>query len=95
MTEISAWPIEAKEESSSGYFFHFGDVSLIEKGVKSYVIGRKGTGRQQSLSIYIEFRNTIIFLAFCLSRIFHSIRYTILLTEITIGPINTLQSGHM
>lgn len=45
LTEIAAWPIEAKEESSSDYFFHFNDVSLIEKGLKNYVIGRKGTGK--------------------------------------------------
>lgn len=45
LTEIAAWPIEAKEESSSEYFFHFNDVSFIENGVKNYVIGRKGTGK--------------------------------------------------
>lgn len=44
-SEISSWPIEAREESGSEYFFHFSDVSLIEKGLKNYVIGRKGTGK--------------------------------------------------
>ena len=43
--EISNWSIEAKEESSEKYFFHFDDVSDIENGRKNYVIGRKGTGK--------------------------------------------------
>ena len=43
--EISSWPIEAKEDRTNDYFFHFNDVNLIEKGVKNYVIGRKGTGK--------------------------------------------------
>ena len=45
LEEIASWSIEAKEESTEKYFFHFNDVSLIEKGQKSYVIGRKGTGK--------------------------------------------------
>jgi len=45
LEEISNWSIEAKEESSEDYFFHFNDVSLIERGQKNYVIGRKGTGK--------------------------------------------------
>lgn len=43
--EIASWPIEAREETGSDYFFHFRDVSLIEKGLKNYVIGRKGAGK--------------------------------------------------
>ncbi|MCE8540132.1 hypothetical protein KBY27_21935 [Ruegeria pomeroyi] len=45
LREISRWSIEAKDEDSSVYFFHFGDVSDIEDGRKNYVIGRKGTGK--------------------------------------------------
>lgn len=45
LEEISNWSIEAKEESTENYFFHFNDVSLIERGQKNYVIGRKGTGK--------------------------------------------------
>lgn len=45
LREISRWSIEAKDEDSSRYFFHFDDVSDIEDGTKSYVIGRKGTGK--------------------------------------------------
>lgn len=45
LEEISGWSIEAKEEKTEDYFFHFKDVSLIEEGKKNYVIGRKGTGK--------------------------------------------------
>lgn len=45
LKEIANWSIEAKEESSSEYFFHFDDVAMIESGKRSYVIGRKGTGK--------------------------------------------------
>ena len=45
LSEISNWSIEAKEEDTSKYFYHFSDVSAIESGRKSYVIGRKGTGK--------------------------------------------------
>lgn len=43
--EIENWSIEAKEEDSDRYFYHFNDVELIEKGLKNFVIGRKGTGK--------------------------------------------------
>lgn len=39
------WKLEAKSESSSRYFFHVNEVRLIEEGKKSYIIGRKGTGK--------------------------------------------------
>ncbi len=45
LEEISNWSIEAKEEDTSKYFFHFNDVTSVEKGQKNYVIGRKGTGK--------------------------------------------------
>lgn len=45
LKEISRWSIEAKDEDSSKYFFHFDDISDIENGDKNYVIGRKGTGK--------------------------------------------------
>lgn len=45
LKEISRWSIEAKDEDTSLYFFHFDDVSDIEEGRKNYVIGRKGTGK--------------------------------------------------
>jgi Cdc6-like AAA superfamily ATPase len=45
LKEISDWSIEAKDEDTSSYFFHFDDVGQIESGEKNYVIGRKGTGK--------------------------------------------------
>jgi len=39
------WKLEAKSESSERYFFHVDEVQLIESGKKSYIIGRKGTGK--------------------------------------------------
>lgn len=39
------WKLEAKSESSERYFFHVDEVQLIESGRKSYIIGRKGTGK--------------------------------------------------
>ena len=45
LKEISKWSIEAKDEDTSKYFFHFDDVTDIENGEKNYVIGRKGTGK--------------------------------------------------
>ncbi|OWV57383.1 hypothetical protein CDZ98_15370 [Mameliella alba] len=55
--EIASWPIEAREESGSDYFFHFNDVSFIEKGIKNYVIGRKGTGKT-AIADYLHSRRS-------------------------------------
>ncbi len=61
LAEIANWSIEAREEDTDRYFFHFKDVGLIEQGRKNYVVGRKGTGktaiaeyihRQQSPTIF-------------------------------------------
>ncbi|MGG7577610.1 P-loop ATPase, Sll1717 family [Rhizobium sp. Nf11,1] len=45
MSEIASWSIEAKEEDTERYFYHYNDVNLIERGLKNFVIGRKGTGK--------------------------------------------------
>lgn len=45
LNEVASWPIEAKEERNSDYFYHFSDVLSIENGQKNYIIGRKGTGK--------------------------------------------------
>jgi len=42
LQEISNWSIEAKDEDTNRYFFHFDDVSAIENGRKRFVVGRKG-----------------------------------------------------
>lgn len=39
------WKLEAKSESIERYFFHVSEVKAIETGKKTYVIGRKGTGK--------------------------------------------------
>jgi hypothetical protein len=43
--EIEEWKLEAKLEDVNRYFFHTRDAELIEKGLRCYVIGRKGTGK--------------------------------------------------
>ena len=43
--EIEDWKLEAKLEDNKRYFYHLGLVGKIEKGSKSYVVGRKGTGK--------------------------------------------------
>ncbi|MBS4706992.1 hypothetical protein J4G57_03660 [Aeromonas caviae] len=53
LNEISQWKLDAKFEDSSRYFFHDKDMSMIENGRFSYVIGRKGVGKtaiSQSIS---------------------------------------------
>lgn len=45
LKEISGWKVEAKLEDTSRYFFHVDIVDKIISGSKSYVIGRKGTGK--------------------------------------------------
>ena len=35
LREIANWSIEAKDEDTNTYFFHFGDVSKIEGGQKT------------------------------------------------------------
>ncbi|HGL6719989.1 hypothetical protein NTJ56_13945 [Burkholderia contaminans] len=39
------WMLEAKSEDSQRYFFYIDEVESIKAGRKSYVIGRKGTGK--------------------------------------------------
>ena len=45
LEEVSDWKLEAKLESSDRYFFHTRIVDRLTSGKKSYVIGRKGTGK--------------------------------------------------
>jgi hypothetical protein len=39
------WKLEAKSENTERYFFHVKEVEKILSGKRSYVIGRKGTGK--------------------------------------------------
>lgn len=45
LQEVSEWKLEAKLESSVRYFYHTRAVDLLAQGKRSYVIGRKGTGK--------------------------------------------------
>ncbi|WP_320040725.1 P-loop ATPase, Sll1717 family [uncultured Desulfobacter sp.] len=45
LSEIEDWKLEAKLEDNQRYFYHLDLVSKIERGARSYVVGRKGTGK--------------------------------------------------
>lgn len=45
LKEVSKWKLEAKLEDTTRYFFHINIVDQITSGEKSFVIGRKGTGK--------------------------------------------------
>lgn len=47
------WKLDAKTENTERYFYHVKEVERIISGKKSYVIGRKGTGKT-SITQYIE-----------------------------------------
>lgn len=53
LQEIDNWKLDAKFEETDRYFFHGDNVSRIQSGDFSYVIGRKGCGKTAiSESIY-------------------------------------------
>ena len=43
--EVASWKIDAKLEDNERYFYKTFEVDMLLKGEKSYVIGRKGTGK--------------------------------------------------
>lgn len=45
LREISDWKLEAADEDTGRYFFGFPGVSAVQSGEKSYIIGRKGSGK--------------------------------------------------
>lgn len=45
LREFENWKLEAKLEDSERYFYEIDEVEAIRRGNKSYVIGRKGTGK--------------------------------------------------
>lgn len=53
LNEVSKWKVEAKLEDSNRYFYHIDEVDRLFNGEKSYVIGRKGTGKT-AISEYID-----------------------------------------
>lgn len=50
LEEISLWKLEAKLEDPGKYFFNVPEVDQIKTGRKSYVIGRKGSGKSAIVS---------------------------------------------
>ena len=53
LEEIEDWKLEAKLENSHRYFYYTKIVDRLSKGKKSYVIGRKGTGKT-AISEYLS-----------------------------------------
>ncbi|HTU68016.1 MAG TPA: hypothetical protein VMF52_18850 [Steroidobacteraceae bacterium] len=45
LEEIANWKLEAKLESSEKYFYHTNAIDRLSQGHRSFVIGRKGTGK--------------------------------------------------
>lgn len=45
LEEVSNWKLEAKLENTDRYFYHTRAVDRLIQGQKSYVIGRKGSGK--------------------------------------------------
>lgn len=43
--EVAGWKIDAKLEDTNRYFYRTLNVDMLLNGSKSYVIGRKGTGK--------------------------------------------------
>ncbi len=53
LEEIKKWKVEAKLEDSNRYFYHINEVDSLINGEKTFVIGRKGTGKT-AISEYID-----------------------------------------
>jgi len=51
--QIAEWKLEAKSEDMGRYFYPTVETGRIEKGMRCYVIGRKGTGKT-AISEYIR-----------------------------------------
>lgn len=47
------WKLDAKTENSLQYFYHVKELERIINGKRSYVIGRKGTGKT-AISMHIN-----------------------------------------
>ena len=54
--EISNWKLEAKFEDTDRYFYMTSDVESLLRGDKSYIIGRKGTGKT-AIANFIKHRS--------------------------------------
>jgi hypothetical protein len=45
LEEVAQWKLEAKLEDNRRCFYNTADVDLLASGARSFVIGRKGTGK--------------------------------------------------
>jgi hypothetical protein len=55
------WKLDAKTENTERYFFHVKEVERIVSGKRSYVIGRKGTGKTAISQFIDAFKDPNIF----------------------------------
>lgn len=53
LAEVAEWKLEAKNEDNHRYFYHVKELASIESGRRSYVIGRKGSGKT-AISEYLS-----------------------------------------
>lgn len=53
LEEVADWKLEAKLEDNGRYFYHTRAADLLIQGRRSYVIGRKGTGKT-AIGEYLE-----------------------------------------
>ena len=57
---INNWSVEAKKENPA-YFYNIEEVNLIREGKKSFVIGRKGSGKTAIAKYICDIKNPKIF----------------------------------
>ena len=75
LEQIAEWRLEAADEDSGRYFYHINEVSVLERGDRSYVIGRKGIGKT-AICKYFETR--IDYDRFCLKLSFKEFPFNLL-----------------
>jgi hypothetical protein len=61
LEEIEDWKLEAKLENSHRYFYHTKVVDRLSNGKRSYVIGRKGTGKTAISEYLSELNDEVTF----------------------------------
>jgi hypothetical protein len=59
--EISNWNIDAKLDDTGRYFYHIQVIDEILKGNKSYITGRKGTGKTAVADYLLQMNEECVF----------------------------------
>lgn len=72
--EIENWSIEAKKENKD-YFYYFDELNSILSGKKSFVVGRKGSGKTSIAQYLVEQEHADIF---CVKLTFKNFPFNIL-----------------